>query len=408
MPNKRLNNVKIVVMITGLFCSSGFLGCSSGKEKNQVNMVGGLEIHTVIERNVSWAWFTNGGSPSGKISTSYFSIKYKGKTVLMPGQKDSFYFWQAFILQDAPKPTILAASQSIYLISEENGNVKAVAVNEQNNNFGKFQWLDSENGKPGKQYEVYIKDDSRSSRDLSGGRYLLVNSNTILDVHSLQSYNIDINSYERVTALDNYNAFDSRAVSFSPDKTQIIYIGYRRNPTNNQSEYALVSINLFDNTAYVIPYDRTDTHLYSIWDATNLWVDTYFEWTNNKEGKQILALRKFNQLPYWQGRWGLEVPSGLIKNYTLVPIEKTMTGTFMDFVKQEYEVSNIKTKEISTQVITSFTIKNINLIHYYNSAHKSATLESENKELIKEIGERFEIELKKGKFQKDFSRFNFD
>jgi len=170
----------------------------------------------------------------------------------------------------------------------------------------------------------------------------------------------------------------------------------------------LVSINLFDNTAYAIPYDRTDTHLFSIWDATNLWIDTYFEWTNNKEGKQILALRKFNQLPYWQGRWGLEVPSGLIKNYTLVPIEKTMTGTFMDFVKQEYEVSNIKTKEISTQVITSFTIKNINLILYYNSADKSATLESENKELIKEIGERFEIELKKGKFQKDFSRFNFD
>ena len=408
MPNKRLNNFKIVVMITGLFCSSDFLGCSSGKEKNQVNMVGGLEIHTVIERNVSWAWFTNGGSPGGKISTSYFSIKYKGKPVLMPGQKDSFYFWQAFILQDAPKPTILAASQSMYLISEENGNAKAIAVNEQNNNFGKFQWLDSENGKPGEQREVYIKDDSKSSRNLAGGRYLLVNSNTILDVHSLQSYNIDINSYERVTALDNYNAFDSRAVSFSPDKTQIIYIGYRRNPTNNQSEYALVSINLFDNTAYAIPYDRTDTHLFSIWDATNLWIDTYFEWTNNKEGKQILALRKFNQLPYWQGRWGLEVPSGLIKNYTLVPIEKTMTGTFMDFVKQEYEVSNIKTKEISTQVITSFTIKNINLILYYNSADKSATLESENKELIKEIGERFEIELKKGKFQKDFSRFNFD
>ncbi|WP_159467377.1 hypothetical protein [Dyadobacter sp. 3J3] len=44
-------------------------------------------------------------------------------------------------------------------------------------------------------------------------------------------------------------------------------------------------------------------------------------------------------------------------------------------------------------------------VRYY---HQILSFESENEELLKEIGEKFDRELKKGRFQNDFGKFEVD
>ncbi|TKT88898.1 hypothetical protein [Dyadobacter frigoris] len=361
-----------------------------------------------MEESLSWAWFTNGGSPGGKIASSYFSIRNNGKPVSINGDKGSSYFWQAWFLKDAPKTTILAGSQSMYLITEENGKSKIVPVNEQDNNFGKIQWLDSENGQPGKQREIYNADASNTPGYLSGGQFLFINTKVVLDIQTLKSYQTDVNSSELVTQLDDYNPFDSRAVAMSPDKSQLVLIGTRRNPVSHLSQYALITIDFVKNKAYAVPFDRTETRFSTIWDASSEWVNTYFHWITNANGSEILQKRWLELSPYWIGRWTIYPPDNIIQNYQLVPVRKDIVKSLVDFVKLKYPPVEIETREQSPQTINYLTINKSRLGLYFNSANQTLSLESENKELLKEIGEKFDHELRKGRFQNDFGKFEVD
>lgn len=397
----------VIMSILSVFC--GLTGCKSIKKKQQsVTVSGNFEIDCLVEEKFSWAWFTNGGSPGGKIASSYFSIKNNGKSVSINDNKGGSYFWQAWFLKDAPKTTILAGSQSMYLITEENGKAKVLPVNEQDNNFGKIQWLDSENGQPGKRVEIYNANSSNEPRYLSGGQFLFINTKVVLNVQTLKSYSIDVNSSELVTQLDEYNPFDSRAVAMSPDKSQLVLIGTRRNPVSRLSEYALVSIDFVKNKAYAVPFDRTETRFSTIWDASSEWVNSYFHWVVNTSGKQVLQKRRLEVLPYWVGRWTLYPPDDVIQNYQLVPVKKDIIKSFVDFVRIIYPSVQIESKEQSPQTINYLTINNYKLGLYFNSDNQTLSLVSENKELLKDIGAKFDQALRLGRFQNDFERFEVD
>ncbi|MFD2934869.1 hypothetical protein [Spirosoma flavum] len=75
----------------------------------------------------------------------------------------------------------------MYLITDD-GQATVKLLDEQDNNNGNYQWLDSEHGQPGAQHQVHLVDDSKSSRFLSGGRYLLINTRTVLDVQKLVAF----------------------------------------------------------------------------------------------------------------------------------------------------------------------------------------------------------------------------
>lgn len=89
----------------------------------------------------------------------------------------------------------------------------------------------------------------------------------MLDIQTFATYPIDNNSAELVEQLDGFNAFQSEVVGMSPQKTQLVLIGYRRNPSTNGSEYALVAIDILKNEPYAVPFDRTATRFFSVWDA---------------------------------------------------------------------------------------------------------------------------------------------
>ena len=392
------------------------LGCSTTIRKTVHSQVvsGPLEIHCSVERTASGAWYNLGGKPGGEDVTAYFSVNHLGKPVSVNTPAGATtQFWQALFLKDAPKPAVLVATHSVYLIAEENrsagaSQVTVKPIDVQEGDFAKYQWLDSENGQPGKQQQVYLGDDSKSSRFLSGGRYLLINTRTVLDVQSFATYPIDNNSSALVQQLNGFNAFQSEVVGFSPKKTQLVLIGYRRNPSTNTSEYALVAIDILKNRPYAVPFDRTATQFFSIWDATPTWFATYFDWTADQNGTEKLRLHSFKQLPYWQGRWHRSPGADQPERYEIRPVLPGIVSPFMACIGQHYHLSDLKTRETEDQIITEFMLNGTQQTLYVNKRDKTLTWECPDNRLVRTVGEAFDKELAAGKFQDCFGQFDHD
>ncbi|CAG5017117.1 hypothetical protein DYBT9275_05704 [Dyadobacter sp. CECT 9275] len=270
-----------------------FVFNSIGKEQNTATS-GLLEIDRHLEQKSYWNWLISGGSR--KISTAYFVVKHNRKNIVLPEENSPVpYFWQALFLKDTPKPTVLAASKNMYLITDEGETAAVKKVNRRGDNFNTYQWLDGENGQPMQKKEIHTMEESRSIRTIAGGSYLLIGTNVILNVQTLDLYHFDVSSPQSPHQLTGYQIFDSRAVGLSPGKSQILFTGYRRNTKTQASEYALIAIDFCENSAYTVPFDRKDTNFFSVWDATYKWVDTYFEWSRDTSGKEILILK--NAIP---------------------------------------------------------------------------------------------------------------
>jgi hypothetical protein len=306
-------------------------GCNSNKEISKGSASAGpLQITWSVIQSNSGAWFNNGGNPNAKVYTSYFNISFNGNPIVIPlGEEQQKDFWQALILKDAPKPAIMAGIHSMYLITEENGQAKVTPLHEQEGDFATYQWLDSDQGQPGQMFRVTLGDDSGSPREFSGGRYLMVNSRVVLDVQTLTVYPFDLITYEVLQTLNGYHAGNSFVAQFSPGKTQMVLIGNRDNPENRMLyQYGLVVIDFKKNTAYAVPFDRTDTRFFSIWDADQKWLTTYFDWSTDANGNELISLHKFDHLPYWQGRWSYSEDTGEVVEYKLQPIDTSMLPVF--------------------------------------------------------------------------------
>ncbi|MBP6826748.1 MAG: hypothetical protein KA165_09360 [Saprospiraceae bacterium] len=412
---------------------AALFGCNADHTTSKGSVASGpFEICWEVTESRSGSWFNNGGNFNARQYTSWFSIKHGGTLVKVPAfdkflgtpmegtakEKPLEYFWQALFLKDAPRPAILAGIHSMYLITEENGQVKITPLHEQDGDFATYQWLDSDNGQPGPMNSVYLGDDSGNSRFLAGGRYLMVNSKVVLDVQTLEIYPFDLITYEVLQKLDDYHAGNSFVAQLSPQKTQMVLVGNRDNPANRLLyQYGLVVIDFKKNTAYAVPFDRTDTRFFSIWDASREWLDTYFEWTTDKAGEEHIVLRKFKQLPYWQGRWSTDDTTGDTVEYKLMPVQESMLPVFLDFVRKEVTVKEETTDKTphyetgspdepaSYLVYTLLHMEDGDLEVYSNPEEQTIRLRADNKSLLKQIGGHFDMAMLEGKFQEYFGRY---
>ena len=79
-----------------------------------------------------------------------YSIWFEGKPVEFPSALQTNtglpYLWMVYALPDAPTPTLLAGSQSLYLIYIKDGQPIVEPVIEQRTDFASVQFLDSEGG----------------------------------------------------------------------------------------------------------------------------------------------------------------------------------------------------------------------------------------------------------------------
>lgn len=166
---------------------------------------------------------------------SSFKVSYQGQPVVIKDQDGrKVTIWQAWFLQDAPEPAVLASSNHVYLIITGNrsagaGQTHVTTVANNGGALNTYQWLDGEHGQPGRTQFSFPADNSGASRFLTGGRYLLVNECSVLDVHTLTVHPFDLISKAALERTDGFTRVSSILVGFSPGKTQPVFIGTRYN-----------------------------------------------------------------------------------------------------------------------------------------------------------------------------------
>ncbi len=398
-------------MLTSLFA---LFGCSSDAQ-NQVTR-GPLAISYTLERDYSLNLYKNNtnGKLIGTHTTSYFRISCQGKRVALTtteGKKAKI--WEARFLNDAPGNTILATSNSIYLITDDNrsagaGQVRTSTVVANVGDLCTYQWLDSNNGQPGRTQSSVPMDNSGSSRFLSGGRYLLVDERSVLDVHTLAIHPFDLISEASVQRTGGFGRVSSRLVSFSPGRTQLVFLGKRYNHEHNRPEYALLAVDFVENTAYAVPFSASATQFIWAEDATSDWATTYFDWITDSKGKEVLSVHPYTQHPPWHGRWAQNPGDDQPVRYELKPVLPGMFDHFMNWAQKQYPAIRPKINRregmISAELALNGSVFNL----YVRDDYKSLSLESTDQVLLKTIGDQFDQELRQGRFQDGFGEMDPD
>jgi hypothetical protein len=352
-----------------------------------------------------------------KVTHIGYSIWFEGKPVEFPAALQTNtglpFLWRVYAIPDAQTPTLLAGSQSLYLIYMKDGQPVVDPVLEQSSDFASAQFLDSDEGQPGPFTEVFSKSDTLGMDQLDtlkGGRYLLISGHVVLDVQSGKQmvFNKDNN------AIDNYSyPQPDGALAFSPDRKKIVFNAAFQSWNTEQanlpdSEHALIVYDFEADKGYSVRYDDTDTRMKNIQDINLEWFNTYFEWNANGD---TLSLKKWDKLPNWTGSFR---PSD--HYYYLYPVKAGMLPVFKDFVLQQmgWNASNIlsdttteytgRTIEIGTGTTKLDIVFKEDEQQISFSRGLYETDSPEYKSMVEKIARAFDAELLSGKHQDHFGR----
>ncbi|QHT65639.1 hypothetical protein GXP67_02635 [Rhodocytophaga rosea] len=279
--------------ILSFFSFTGCKAISSEEVKN--TPYGNFTIRQITETE------RKSGSIGGrKYTTSSYLIKYeiyyKGKKVKFPSalQKGSEYnyLWQVYILNDAAKPALLAGSQQIFLITEEDKQVKITRLSHQDSEFSSIQWLDRNMGMPTKEHNTWQPQNDNqlnSSLVLTGGKYLLINRFTVLNTKTLQYWQFNrqrLWETQGWRVLYEINVGHEIAIGFSEKYKQVVFRASKSDVRKEGSYYSGLAV--FDYTTdqlSIVPFNRTPLHLQSIEILNVHSFHQFFEW--NPPGSSV-------------------------------------------------------------------------------------------------------------------------
>jgi hypothetical protein len=371
-----------------------------------VTRAGPFEIETVEKRISAGGFPNNSSNPFARMTVTVFRVKHRGKPVIVnDGKVPVDEFWEAKVLDGAPRPALLLMVTGAWLATEDSGALKVLPLSTGSSDLSTWQWLDASDGQPGVEHSVGIRNAGAESRTQSGGSLLLVNRTATVDLATLSVHTVTLNSSENLRKVDQYYAAYERAHVLSPGRTQYVAPGNRNGPTGGY-EYALVAVEPATGRVYHLPFDRDALRFEGAHDATPEWIARNFEWKREAGGAERLQPRRNANPAPWLGR----VTTGGSVEYRLAPTDPKMFEALYDFVVRTFDGAPGKSSEyVKSRAITvggtvlhvsHFPEERVTTIYGENAADtRPATA------LIEKIGARFNEELARGKHQELFTEY---
>lgn len=413
--------MKIALILTALLLLAAYL-FTLFKDKREAASnyskdipYGPFTIRVVASTSKSF----NMNSGMAKNTNVAYSIFHNGQPVAFPGGLQNNtglpFLWAVYALSDAPDPTLVVGSQSMYMVYLKDNAPVVEPILKQGHDFASLQFLDGEYGQPSKYFEVFMKNDTVNLDHLDtlkGGRYLLVSEHAVLDVQTRKI--IEVNKDNN--PVENYS-FPSPhgALAFSPSQKSIVFHGeFQSWNTQDEdlpdSEHALIVYNFEKDNGYAVKYDDTDTRMTDINAIDQAWFNTYFEWEKFHDGDR-LHLRKLTKMPNWAGKYD---PRD--NYYTLYPVKPGILPVFLEYVLKQMGWTKDNILEDKTGEYIGHTInlgagevkldigfkEDEQKLTFSNYIYGSKTPEMEV--LVKKIADGFNGELREGKHQEHFGR----
>ena len=396
-------------LIMGLFSFLSFFGCSG---KNVTTVTHGPFTIQCVKKTYKTFNMNNGWVNA---SHGEFHILYKGKPITFSNNLQNntgfSHLWQVYILEGAPYPTLIAGSQSLYLITEENGTVQSRPLVEQGSDFASLQYLDAAGGQPAASSMVFMSDGDDTISSLKGGDYLMVSQHAVLHVPDLKLYPFNHNN----NPVDNYSfQSDQGAISFSPDHKKIVFTGSFQTWNTNETpkyELSMIVYDFKNDTGVSVPFSKTRTRLKDQSFTSSHWFNTYFEWKKSANGDYHLQLTDLKELPRWQG---FMRDKGKI--YELSPVSIEMQQALADFMLQKWGLTRdsiLPGGEYSTDAI-NIAYNGLKFELWYRATDKelffmkNSSMPEDDRymPLINEISTAFNAALKEGRYQELFTNWS--
>ena len=215
-------------------------------------------------------------------------------TINLRGQKVIAGASKVLLLAEARQPAlVLVGGQANHLVTEESGQAVLRKFPKEGYTIRNpvAQWLDAVNGQPGEQIQLATGASVRQdAHPFTGGQLLLLNE-TVLDVRTLQSWELDFSANR--TALDQFHTAGpgGRAYFLSPGRSQIVFVGARVRPTGGTYEHTLIAAEMATNRMYLVPFGPSLTSFDSMKDPTSAWLEKNFVWGRDETGRERLQSR---------------------------------------------------------------------------------------------------------------------
>ncbi|GAB3794888.1 hypothetical protein GCM10028819_09960 [Spirosoma humi] len=119
-------------------------------------------------------------------------------------------------------------------------------------------------------------------------------------------------------------------------------------------------------------------------------------------------LKPYAQHPPWHGRWAQNPGEGQPIRYELKPVLPGMVDHFMSWAKKQYPAMEPKVERSEGMISAVFTVNGSMFTLYVRDDYKSLSLESTDQPLLRTIGDQFDGELRKGRFQDGFGEMDPD
>ncbi len=371
------------------------------------NAAGPFTIETITETGKTY------NINYGKVdyTTISYAVKYKGEPLQLGENLETNTglpgIWRVFSLKDAPSPTLLLGSQSLYLVTLENDKPAIKPLYEQGSDFASIQWLDSEAGQPGEHREIFSSDEFDTQTELSGGRFMAISHAVVLDTKTNETFPYNTNN----EPVEGYTINGWKVIGFSPDSTQLIHRGYQNDSANYEiTHLALLSYNFRTGERYAVPFDKYKLKLKNDEKITPEWIADYFEWRKMEDGTYKLTARPLDSLPYQKGLLFFERHKGY--SYTLDPVKESMREHLSAYIQQELKLDPSAVYRIDGDYLNRVYIKygEIILMLIYGEYGEDLVLRQDakidlaiNKDLMTRLGKGFNAILGTGKHEGEWN-----
>lgn len=389
----------------------GLFGCNKAHQVTKTaTEAGPFTIETITRKDKTW----NANYGRVNQTTISYEVKYKGEALSfeegletntgLPG------IWRVFYLQEAVNPTLILGSQSVYLVTLENEKPVIKLLSQQGSDFASIQWLDSEAGQPGEYREIFSSDEFDTETKLSGGRYMVITHSVVLDTKTLDIYPYNTNNKNEI---DGFHINGWNALAFSPDSTQLVYLGSKNDTVHYMLTHpALLSYNFKTGETYAVPFDKTAFKLKDEFKITPEWVADHFEWTKQDDGKIKLVAKSADHLPFQKGLAVYTRYKGY--SYTLDPVKESMRDHLSAYIQAELKLDPSQIYKIDGDYLNRIyaSVNDIKLMMIYGEFGQDLVLKQEeplmpihmeqNKALITRLSKGFNAILSTGQFSSEW------
>ena len=258
---------------------------------------GSLEVVARVEKISAGGFPNTSMNPFRRMPVHRFTVGRDGAAFVLEfpdagtvRRVDAFNM--VYRLVDAPQPAILLPPGGFHLLTESGKGVLVRALGAMDHLGPTLQWLDGDAGQPGPEFGHSLALHEPSDIHLRGGRWLLLNRTTVLDVATLQHYPVEpwIGSGS-AGPMAGLNASTTAAIAFSPDRSQYVLLGSGRHDVPEGGlEYALLVVDTMGGRSYGVEIPEALRVRFSREGVTAQWVGEHFEWVD-VGGKATLRRR---------------------------------------------------------------------------------------------------------------------